>query len=178
MYTTVRVSIDVKKKAEGLKGKISFDSYISKMNTLVEMQNIDLDDIGENIPKLIKERVGAQIKILRAFEKQYLIPTKRYLELLHEEKQTDTNQAPVIGTKSQELENLRSENQRLKTELEAKDSPERMVPTELKNDLLRHIHEIKSKGKEVNRKNEHEVVYSSFFLTQKLDIIINKINAL
>lgn len=177
MYTTVRVSNEVKKKAEALKGKLSFDSYISKMNLLVESQNIDLSDVGENIPRLIKDRTAAVIKILKAFEKQYLLTNKKYLELLIDEKEPVEVQNVAVQKSNKEPELLR-EIEALKLENNQLKNKQPNIAVDKKNELLQHIHEIEKKGEFKQKGNNHEMVYSSFFLKQKLDLLANKINAL
>lgn len=170
--TTIRISAETKKKMEVLKKGLSHDKYINRLNEYVEKENVDIEVSADNIPKLIKDRSSAIIKILRAFEKQYLTPIKSFsensLELNLE------NNIAFKNAKTDLIEEIKTEKEEIKTI----EKIVNQVDEQKKDELLNLIKEVKEKGEEMSLKNADKVVYNPFFLYQKIDLILQKIERL
>ncbi|MEM6516929.1 MAG: BfmA/BtgA family mobilization protein [Bacteroidota bacterium] len=169
MSTTIRISEETKQKTEKLKKGLSFDKYIRKLNEFVERENFDIETSVENIPKLVKDRSSAVIKILRALEKQYFIPIKSFseksLDMLAQENFESNTTEPLPEPE-------------IKIEKETIEKIVHKVDENRKKDILSLIYEIKEKGENVQIRNDEKVAYSPFYFNQKIDLLIQKMNRL
>lgn len=171
--TTIRISQETKKQMEVLKKGLSHDKYISRLNEYVARENVNLEVSVDNIPKLIRERAGATIKILRAFEKQYLVPIKTFTE-----NSLELHLENNIALKKEKKEEENDDQSANKPEVKTIEKIVHQVDEAKKKELLSLVQEIKSKGEEAYVKNAEKVVYNPFFLHQKLDLILKKVERL
>lgn len=184
----IRISPKTKNKLKLLKGSGTYDLCIDNLITQVEI-------IGQSkqpeVSDLVKKRTDAIIKILRAFEKDYLVKTKYHteqiLDKLYNENDSLTTgvTAPKMEPETIKLlarkdERIEALEKQLKTAISSPEESRTLSPletnAEAKTELLDIIEEIRNKGEEKLISGNYMTSINSFFFTQKLDLLRNKIN--
>jgi len=184
--TTIRLKLSTKKKADQLRKGLSYDKYVSRLNDYVEKTNFDIERSPEDIPKLIKERTTAIIKIIRAFEKQYLGPTKHFTELILENNYDQTQKKEEQNTvSSDQIKDNVSDEKVLKLEKKIRFLEEELkkkstsnIAQNVREDIIDIIDDIKNKSEDGTGQNNGKLLFSQFFFNQKIDLVRRKINRL
>lgn len=176
-YTTIRVSQTTKNKMDVLRGKMSCDLWLDKLNDIVAKQKVNIKT-GDDLPKIFKGGTERIIKILRAFEKQYFGKTMNYSEQTLAKLYDDAELNSDDNTSSQGSESTQELHEKIRL-LEAKQVQNNTnIDPYIIKDCIAKIDDIKTFGFSKKGLEDTEIVYRVQELNMALDIIKMKLSKL